>query len=287
MNEMVADTIQSSAVVPKPEIKEGESVIPANFANQTFDFQVNAIICYHSFRHFVKSESKKIFFQAWLKDKESKRISNQTDSLRKVYLNSSNEQKQEISGLILKNEGILMALNQEIPSLYQNARSIEDKHWQSVSVEDVKRFQAKIGLFQDSILQAAGSHKEQLEVVTVTDTYTSPRKTSKAKEIKAEANTGIIYKIQIGAYKGRIPEPATKLIKKLSIIRKVENYVDDKGVKVYTTGNLTVWQDAVTMQTQLKQEGVKNPVVVAFRNGKKITMIEAKKLDSTINLPLK
>ena len=67
------------------------------------------------------------------------------------------------------------------------------------------------------------------------------------------------------------------MIKKLSVIRKVENYTDEKGVKIFTTGNLKVYQEAVTLQNQVKQEGVKNPVIIAFEKGKKIELNTAKK----------
>jgi hypothetical protein len=94
--------------------------------------------------------------------------------------------------------------------------------------------------------------------------------------------TGIIYKIQIGAYKGKIPETSNKLIKKLSIIRKVENFVDEKGFKVYTTGNLRLYPEAETMLSQVKQEGVKNAVITAYQNGKKIPVTEARKLNNEL-----
>jgi len=98
-------------------------------------------------------------------------------------------------------------------------------------------------------------------------------------EKKAVVPGGIIYKIQIGAYKGKIPESANKLIKKISMIRKVENYIDDKGLKIYTTGNLRLFSEAVTMLSQVKQEGIKTAVINAYQNGKKITVMEARKLN--------
>jgi hypothetical protein len=66
---------------------------------------------------------------------------------------------------------------------------------------------------------------------------------------------------------------------KISVIRKVENYTDDKGVVVYTTGNLTNYDDAVLMQNQIRQEGIKDPIIAVYLNGKRITLEQAKELE--------
>jgi len=75
-------------------------------------------------------------------------------------------------------------------------------------------------------------------------------------------------------------DSAAKLIKKLSILRKIENYKDEKGFTIYTTGSLNKYAEAVTLQNQVKQEGVKNAIVEAYRNGKKITVADARKLNN-------
>ena len=67
---------------------------------------------------------------------------------------------------------------------------------------------------------------------------------------------------------------------KLSYIRKIENYTDEKGVVVYTTGNLLNYDDALKMQNQVRQEGVKDAFVVPYYNGKRITLSEAKEIEA-------
>lgn len=66
------------------------------------------------------------------------------------------------------------------------------------------------------------------------------------------------------------------------MLRKVENYIDEKGYSIYTTGNLKTYQEAVTLQNQVKQEGVKNPTVTAYFQGKKIPVEEAKKINKEL-----
>jgi hypothetical protein len=272
------DTVKTGH--PKP----GEAVEKNEFSiHETVDFHVNSEILYLSIDHFRKNESKKMFSDGQIKEKELSRISAQTDSLRKVYASSPGEKKDEIAVLILKSEEHSMILNSEIPVLYQNARNMEDQYWQAAPLNEKVRFQEKIKSFRDSLaLQELKEEKEKMAKI-LTDTILISHESLQRKEVKTETVTStIVYKIQIGAYKGKIPDASNKMIKKLSMLRKVENYSDEKGVKVYTTGNLKTYQEAVTLQAQVKQEGVKNPVIMAFQKGKKITVDEARKLNNEL-----
>ncbi len=94
-----------------------------------------------------------------------------------------------------------------------------------------------------------------------------------------EEQDDLIYKIQIGAYSRGLPTYVKKQFDKLSYIRKIENYTDDRGVVVYTTGNLTRLEDAVKMKNQVRLEGIEDAFVVPYFNGKRITLEEAKKLE--------
>jgi|GEM_PF-944659 len=278
------DTIKAGTTT-KTETKQVEEfTIPSRMANETFVFQVNSDISYLKFSHFVLNSSKQIFFQAWSKEKELAQISLETDSLRKVYGNSSSEDKEKIASVILKNEERSIALNQEIPVLYQKARDDEDRYWKSATSEVILQFRKKIDSYRDSLASIDLKNQEQAaaQMEAAVDTLAVFEEQMKAQEQKQEAVTEIIYKIQIAAYKGKIPEPANKLIKKLSIIRKVENYTDEKGVKVFTTGHLRTYNEAVTLQNQVKLEGAKNTMIAAYQNGKRITVNEARKLNNEL-----
>lgn len=255
--------------------------IPSQLLKTLINFRINSFISYLSFKHFVQNESKQEFYKAWLKEKELQKLSIQTDSLRKNYSIASAEQKLLISSQILKGEEKTNALNEEIPSMYEKARDLEDQYWQRASLDQISKFQQKIKLYKDSIAQIKAMQVKQVasKGKESSDTLTLFIPPPKVADKKAAVPVGIVYKIQIGAYKGKIPESANKLIKKLSMIRKVENYVDDKGLKIYTTGNLRLYPEAVTMLSQVKQEGIKTAIINAYQNGKKITVIEARKLN--------
>jgi cell division protein FtsN len=270
------DTIITKINTAKQAIPQSDVfVIPENIRKETINFQVNSEISYLSFSHFVKNESKRIFYTAWMKEKEVRKLSAQTDSLRRSYANSSNGQQEKISAQILKAEGQLMNLNEEIPGLYEKARAEENQYWQSVSPNEILKFQGKIRLYQDSILQTATRLNKQRLPDTITYYKAEPKPVA-----NTEPATAITYKIQVGAYKGKLPETAAKSIKKLGVLRKVENYKDEKGVTVYTTGSLKRYQEALTLQSQVKLEGIKNATIVAYNNGKRITLDEARKLNN-------
>ena len=265
----------------KPAIPQAQAfVVPENSRKAAINFQVNSEISYFSFSHFVKSESKKTFYTAWQKQKEVSKLSAQTDSLRKSYADSSNDQKEKISTLILKAEQQLMILNEEIPVLYEKVRNEENQYWQSASSADKVKFQEKIKLYQDSIQQANALSIKKVLPDTITYYNAKPKPV-----VNTEPVTAIIYKIQVGAYKGKLPDAAAKSIKKLGVLRKVESFKDEKGITVYTTGNLKRYQDAVILQGQVKLEGIKNATISAYNNGKKITLDEARKLTNETAKP--
>jgi len=250
-------------------------VIPKDLLNSTFNFQINSAISYYHLKHFVYPESKRLFIHSWLKEKELQKLTNYTDSLRKSYSTASDEEREKISALILQLEEKSFALNGEIPTDFEKAREEENRYWQTASLDEVTNFQQKIRVYQDSLAQS----RQILAEVPDTIVMFEPHTIEKTEDKKVEVPSGIVYKIQIGAFKGKIPDANNKLIKKLSIIRKVENQVDEKGVKVYTTGNLRTYAEAEMLLSQVKQEGVKNATIVAYQNGKKTNIADARKLN--------
>ena len=276
------DTVSKDTLITNKEIiQKPEYAVPDSLSNKTINFQVNSRISYLRFSNFRNDESKKLFLQAWEKEKEVKHLSAKTDSLRKAYLNSSFDQKAEVSNLILRAEERLITLNEEIPAMYEKARNLENQYWQSAPDDEIAKFQEKINNFKDSIRKMVEKPKiqsvENIEKNQDTITFYQSGQNPVKKEFKPSE---ITYKIQIIAYKTRIPDSAAKAIKKLSLLRKVDIYKDENGVTFYTTGNLKSYQEAIILQAQVKQEGIKNPSITAYQQGKKITLDEAKKINN-------
>ena len=265
----------------KPTVNQPEVInLPENLSKETIDFQINTEVTYFRFSHFIKSESKKIFYTAWQKEKEVDKLTSQTDSLRKLYSSSSDDQKERISTRILKAEQQLLNLNVEIPVLYDQVRNIENQYWQSASADEKTKFQGKIKLYKDSVQLATAALNKQIQLDTFTYYKAEAKPVANAKPVSA-----ITYKIQVGAYKGKLPDAAAKSLKKLGMLRKVETYKDEKGITLYTTGSLKRYQEALTLQSQVKLEGIKNASIAAYNKGKRITLDEAMKLNNEPNKP--
>lgn len=255
-------------------------VIPKELAEKTIDFQVNSTIGYLNIRQFRKADSKKMFIQVWTKEKELDQLKLKTDSLRKIYSSASDDEKEGLAVKILQDEQHAIELNEEIPAFYEKISKLENDYWQSASADELSKFQESVNSYKDSLRQTteAQNKKSVEEAELIPDTISIYQPNVKI-DPKTENTSSVSYKIQIGAYKGKVPDSAAKLIKKLSLIRKIEKNKDEKGLTVYTTGNLKAYQEAVTMQNQVKQEGVKNATIIAFQNGKKISIDEARKIN--------
>ncbi|MFY9154293.1 MAG: SPOR domain-containing protein [Prolixibacteraceae bacterium] len=260
-----------------------EFIIPDRWINETFEFQVNSEIIYYSFDNFQVAESKKLFLQALMKEKGLLQLNKLTDSLRHEYIQAQDDRKSKISGLILENEKQSIILNQDIPELYQKARISEAEYWKNASPELISDFQEKIRIYLDSIKSKSMLDELKKSVSeSKSDTLILYQPTTKTKEISAVASSGINYKIQIAAFKSKLPDSAEKAIKKLSLLRKVETYTDEKGVKIYTTGNLKTWAEAVTLQKQVKQEGIRNPSIAAYENNIRIPVNDARRKNNEL-----
>ena len=91
-----------------------------------------------------------------------------------------------------------------------------------------------------------------------------------------ESVTGVQYKIQIGAYKN--PDKAT-LNKFSDLGRVVATPVDDSGLQKYVIESYSNYSTALGYLKKVHDRGIKDAFIIAFQNGKQITMEEAKKLE--------
>ena len=107
--------------------------------------------------------------------------------------------------------------------------------------------------------------------------------TSKTVKNTSNSNTtatnesGIVYKVQIGAFNDEVPlEIANKFLKIAK--RGIKNYKDVNGLTIYTVGNLSSYEDANLLKAEVVAESLTDAFVVAYRNGEKIPVEEARKL---------
>jgi hypothetical protein len=193
-------------------------------------------------------------------------------------------ERETIGEKILSFENKTYQLKEEITNLLLQARNLENEYWQNAGAMEILRFQSIIrelaeeNTYQPSIEKSAPEPADSaLHIDTellLGNTESSPILTEPEKQDE------LVYKIQIGAYSKGLPSYVAQKFKKLSLIRKIENYKDENGVVVYTTGNLKNFDDAVKMRNQVRQEGIEDAFVVPYFNGKRITLEQAKKIEA-------
>lgn len=269
------DSLSTEQIAEEPLI-ETVKTIPAN---ERIKFSVNNEITYLSTSNFKTEDGRTFFDEGISKDKELKTVMIRTEILREKYKSSqSRAERDSIGQLILSLEGNAYDLKNDVTNLFMQAKNAENVYWANASPEETERFIRELNV----------ASQQSFEVNKIAD---APKATDiiippiliQDEAIKNESSKtggeGVTYKIQLGAYSRGIPNSLKPVFSKISIIRKVDNYTDENGVVVYTTGNLANYEDAVAMQKQVKQEGIKDPIIAAYYNGKRITLEQAKEID--------
>jgi cell division protein FtsN len=114
--------------------------------------------------------------------------------------------------------------------------------------------------------------------VTQNNTNTTPVNTvNAATNNTMPVEDGIVFRVQIGAFRDEVPlEIANKFLK---ITKKgIKNYKDDNGLTIYSVGSYRNYEDAAAAKAEVIAEGINDAFIVAYQNGKKISMDEAKEL---------
>ncbi len=203
--------------------------------------------------------------------------------MRNSYRNTSNpELKTELGERIIKLENESYSLQDEANQKFSEARNHENRFWNEAGSVAVYNFQTEQQKIRATLNKSTADNAETdfsertdsipdliLEESDFFDSQTAARPVDQ-----------LVYKIQIGAYSRGVPAYRQRLYNKLSLLRKIENYTDEKGVVIYTTGNLGNLEDAEIMLSQVKQEGIDDARVVPYFNGKRITLEQAKKIEA-------
>ena len=264
----------SPAVSEKPE----EVEIPQEWKDSLINFQVNSFIKYLKFEHFKSAQSLRAFIHALKTEREVQELSEEANQLRENYNSAFASEKEEIANKILELEKDIYIKNKEIARDYNEVRAHEIDFWSKADASEAKTFSDQIRFLEDSISEAKRiARLEKLEaekpIILPDSLFSTPELTE-----TTPPDHGVVYKIQIGAYRNAPPDWAQRLFKKLSVIRRIDQYKDEKGVTVYTVGELKSYDAALQMLAQVKAEGVSDAVIAAYLNGKRITVNEARKI---------
>jgi len=254
---------------------------PPKPAEEIIKFNINNEITYIYVSNFKTKEGEIYFREGNLKQNELDLFVKETEELREKYKTSRLwTEKDSIGQQILMLESQTYELKNIVNQLFLQAKSVENEYWQNATTEETESFIKALNAASSEIDNKKSDQSlallESPELIippVLLENNEEERSTPKPKP------SGVIYKIQLGAFSRGIPNNMKPVFSKISVIRKVENYTDDKGVVVYTTGNLTNYDDAVLMQNQIRQEGIKDPIIAVYLNGKRITLEQAKELE--------
>ena len=270
-----SDQPEIEAQETEPQIVQAAvAVVPAG---EKIKFSVNDEITYNATSNFKTDEGRNFFQEAGLSEAELKKILIRTEILREKYKTSETRaEKDSIGQLILSLEGESYELKNSVNQMFMQAKNAENGYWANASPEETESFIHELNASQNANSNKTVDVSPPSEIII-------PPILIVDEDVKSDTpkagNSGVNYKIQLGAYSRGIPNTMKPVFSKISVIRKVDNYTDENGVVVYTTGNLTNYEDALAMQKQVKQEGIKDPVIAAYLNGKRITLEQAKELD--------
>lgn len=245
------------------------------------DFQVDGEMTYLDTSDFQTDEGLYNYLQ-WRKlTKELDSLKNKMDDWRSAYANATTSSlRNSLGEKIIAAESELFSLQKKTKDYETLALKAENDFWNS------KPETARIAFINELKQKASLAEKTENVIEEEIDTtliLPSEVLQNIPEQIPAVADAkeqnDLVYKIQIGAYSRGLPTYVKNQFDKLSYIRKIENYTDDRGVVVYTTGSLIRLEDAIKMQNQVRLEGIEDAFVVPYFNGKRITLEEAKKLE--------
>jgi hypothetical protein len=126
----------------------------------------------------------------------------------------------------------------------------------------------RIGLMKAQELIDSG--KEKI-IAASNETTAEP-----TNERESDTLTGVIFKVQIGAYREQVPiEEANRLLRFAG--NGIKTFTDPNGLMIYTVGEFTLYSEAVNLKSQLVNQGLSDAFVIGMKNGKKLSAEEMKK----------
>jgi len=271
--------IQESPVKEPVVPEHVVSGVPPILKDSFIHFQVNAVVSYNKIDQFKFESSKEAFIRGWLIEQDMQKKLNNLSNLRKEYGTLAGPEQDSLVDLILKLEQETYRMSQKARDAYQEANLKEAEFWNKAGALEIENFRREVNRIQDSVKTASEERmRKQAEekiLVILPDTAVVADTVTAVKPVPANE---IVYKIQIGAYRNSPPEWVQGQFKKLAVIRRIDQHVDEKGVTIYTVGEMKSYNDALQMQKQIRMEGMKNAFVAAYQNNKRISLEEAKKL---------
>jgi tetratricopeptide (TPR) repeat protein len=259
---------------PPPKIDEKFFPIPDALKKSWFNFQVNEILAYHSIDDFKSEAGKILFTKAWMCTGKNDSLILLTDSLRKVHEGIARvETRLGLVQQIVDCEQKSYQLMREREKFLDQSRVKESAFWDKEGKkaaldynsaiqerenklnESKKKVEKPIGKIADAEIP-----KDTIRSETTKSPDSVPQQAP--KQIQNEEQ---IFKVQLGSFKnGLLPPAFKKSYAKISKLRRIDKFTDEKKNVVYTVGSFVQFADASKMKDQLVAEGMKGAVVAPF-----------------------
>lgn len=258
--------------VPAQSLPEEMPALP-----EFIHFRINEKVVYLIEDMFQEEEALKEFGLAEKRKSELDSLLDELEIMRKRYHEAMNPMLRDSLAVgIRQAESLTIVMKGEVDAHYRQAASIENEWWKDA---DFSVYQSFVQI-RDSVEKLRIPPPPPVvlpEMVMAQALADSIPEGDPAEEQEAEPEAPddedtLTYRIQIGAYSKAIPAQRKALFDKISKIRVVDTFVNEEGVTVYTTGNLTIFDDAVKLQNQVRLEGVKDAFVIAMKGGKRIPL---------------
>ncbi|MFA9389093.1 MAG: hypothetical protein ACERKD_04770 [Prolixibacteraceae bacterium] len=286
------DTIQTNlekteAILPRQvrndTISTAMAKIPGNLMDSTIDFTISSEIWYLKVNQFKTTEGQTAFIGAWKNEHTLDSILREIKQLREEYSTQNNDdQKAQIAVRVMNMEQKTMELKVASDEGYLKSIQLELAYWKHASDDEIQILRHEndsiAGVLlapqsNETLVPTASGNEQSIELHHDSVAIEPIPKMDDIDEVNK-----IIYRIQIGSYSNGLPDYIDRQYQKLGQFRKIDHYTDDKGITVYTIGEVKNLDDAIKLQAQIRQEGVKDAFVVAYNNGKRITLKEAREL---------
>jgi tetratricopeptide (TPR) repeat protein len=275
----ISTAVEMPAITPaeQPDPKKSTTAKPVieSFENIEFiHFRINSQIIYLTEDLFQDEEAK----NAWKSGKEKENELNQMmitlAGLREQYKNTrQQEQKEQLTTRILHYERQTLILRSESDQLYQQAQRKEQTWWAGADATAYSMYRQvtdSLQKIEEAQKVASAAPPPVIDHLLVYDGTNEPDD----DEIPEDEDS-IVYKVQLGAFTGRVPARTQALFDKISRIRPIETFENEKGATVYTTGNMRTFEDGIALQNQVRLEGIKDAFVIAIKDGKRISLPDA------------
>lgn len=276
------DTIKTPAAMPDEKIFP----IPDSLKKEWFTFQINSQLIYHGISDFRSEAAKILFTKAWIATGKNDSIIKNTDMLRNAHSETHNVVTRiGLVQRIVDAEQQSYQLLRDREKYFEQARVKESGYWEKTGAEAMANF---IGVINErekarSEKLLGETKKEDIVIAAKQEAFNAsnipePEKQPVIEEKQPASQDIIVFKVQIGSFpKGKLTPSFKTRYAKLSKIRKIDKYTDEKKFDIYTIGNFTDYNDATLLKNQLIMEGMKGAFLAAFKNGERVPVLSVVK----------